>query len=214
MFNDLNLKTWKRRAQYEFFIGYDDPIFNITTQVDVTNLRRYAQQHDLPFFLASLFVSTAAANRVAEFRYRIRNDKVIVHDVVHIGSTFLMEDETFSFAYFDFSTDIHDFCRAGRSILDECKRSGGMETKGEEDALIYHSVVPWISFTGLKHPSSKGMNTSVPKIVFGKYFSAPGPDGKNLLKMPISVEAHHALMDGFHLGQYFDGFQAIVDSLG
>jgi chloramphenicol O-acetyltransferase type A len=31
--------------------------------------------------------------------------------------------------------------------------------------------------------------------------------------MPLSVEAHHAMMDGIHVGRFFERFQAVVDSL-
>ena len=87
MIKELNVDTWKRHAQYKFFISYDDPTFNVTANVDVTNLRKYAKDHELSFFLASLFVSTKAVNLVEEFRYRIRGDKVVVHDVINAGST-------------------------------------------------------------------------------------------------------------------------------
>ena len=218
MIKELNVDTWKRHAQYKFFISYDDPTFNVTANVDVTNLRKYAKDHELSFFLASLFVSTKAVNLVEEFRYRIRGDKVVIHDVINAGSTFLLDDDTFTFAYFDYCDDILQFCKSGRAVLAECKGKGGLDSKGDEDSLIYYSVVPWISFTSLKNPSQKGKNVSIPKIVFGKYFESvvAGKEhhGETKLLMPVSVEAHHALMDGFHLGKYYETFQSIVDSLG
>lgn len=218
MFKELNVDTWIRHAQYKFFIDYDDPTFNITANVDVTNLRKYARDHGLSFFLASLFVSTKAVNQVEEFRYRIRGDKVVVHDVINVGSTFLLDDNTFTFAYFDYCEDILEFCKSGQSVLDQCKEKEGLDSNDDEDSLIYYSVIPWISFTSLKNPSQKGNNGSIPKIIFGKYFEsvAAGKEhhGETRLLMPVSVEAHHALMDGFHLGQYYEAFQAIVNSLG
>ena len=30
--------------------------------------------------------------------------------------------------------------------------------------------------------------------------------------MPLSVEANHAIMDGIHVGKFFNRFQEIVDS--
>jgi chloramphenicol O-acetyltransferase type A len=39
---------------------------------------------------------------------------------------------------------------------------------------------------------------SVPRFAWGKFFE----DGE-FLKMPLDVQAHHALMDGVHMGRYF-----------
>jgi len=239
---ELNIDTWKRKAQFDFFLDYDDPTFNVTANVDVTNLRTYAKKHELSFFLASLFVSTKVCNLVDEFRYRIRDGKVFIHDRIDAGSTVLMDDNTFTFAYFDYVDDIHEFCKTGAAIVENCKRKGGLETRDGDDSLIFYSVLPWVSFTSLKNPSKTGKNVSIPKIVLGKYFESlqvtsvgtssnspivvssnlPIVDSSNSsargsavrLLMPISVEAHHSLMDGFHVGQYFQIFQSIVDSLG
>jgi chloramphenicol O-acetyltransferase type A len=43
---------------------------------------------------------------------------------------------------------------------------------------------------------------SIPKLVFGKYHHL-----NDTVKMPISIEAHHALMDGIHVAKYLDLFQ-------
>ena len=39
---------------------------------------------------------------------------------------------------------------------------------------------------------------SVPRFAWGKFFE----DGE-FLKMPLSVQAHHALMDGIHVGRFY-----------
>jgi chloramphenicol O-acetyltransferase len=42
------------------------------------------------------------------------------------------------------------------------------------------------------------------KITFGKVM-----ESNNGLKMPVSVHAHHALMDAIHVSQFFNEFQKI-----
>ena len=46
-------------------------------------------------------------------------------------------------------------------------------------------------------------------MVFGKMFEDGGRR-----KLPFSVEVHHALMDGYHVGKYFELFQQKLDSIG
>jgi Chloramphenicol O-acetyltransferase len=48
---------------------------------------------------------------------------------------------------------------------------------------------------------------SIPRISWGKYFEEVGK-----IKLPLSVQAHHALVDGIHVGQFFNTFQEILDN--
>lgn len=68
--------------------------------------------------------------------------------------------------------------------------------------LIRHSTIPWHSFSGLLHPTNFNPKESVPKITFGKYTIR---EGRKLL--PVSIEAHHGLVDGLHIAQYLTEFQ-------
>ena len=73
-------------------------------------------------------------------------------------------------------------------------------------------VIIWtifVSFTSIKH-ARKGdeADKGIPKIVFGKLFSE-----NNNKKMPFSVEVHHALMDGLHVGKLIDKMQQYINSL-
>ena len=72
--------------------------------------------------------------------------------------------------------------------------------------LIRHSTIPWTSFTGLLHPTNFDRTESVPKITFGKFSIR---EGKKYL--PVSIEAHHGLVDGFHLAKYLSEFQRQLD---
>jgi chloramphenicol O-acetyltransferase type A len=45
-------------------------------------------------------------------------------------------------------------------------------------------------------------------MVFGKMFD----DGPRR-KMPFSVEVHHALVDGLHVGRFFNLFQEKLDAV-
>ena len=68
-------------------------------------------------------------------------------------------------------------------------------------------MIPWISFTSFAHARKPGKEDSVPKIVFGKYTQK-----NDLTKTPVSVEVHHSLMDGIHVGKFFELFQVYLNS--
>ena len=48
---------------------------------------------------------------------------------------------------------------------------------------------------------------SIPRIAWGKFFSKG-----DRIKMPLSVQIHHALADGIHVGRYFNLVQEYLDA--
>lgn len=204
----LDLETWKRRPHFEFYRHSEDPFFNLCSNVDVTALVRRAEAEETPsFFLTSLWISQRAANEIEAFRYRLDGDAVIVFDKVDCSSTILRRDETFGFAYFDYIPDFDQFAASGASEIARVRaQSEDLEEQSDRLDMIYYSVIPWVSFTSFSHARNRGATDSVPRIVFGRH----RPSGDRRL-MPISVEVHHALMDGLHVARFLQRFQQYVD---
>lgn len=197
----LEVETWSRRQQFELFKSYHNPFFNICINVDVTPLLGLTRaMENISFFIAYHYFSIKAANEVEPFRYRLRGDQVFVHDRIHAGTTILLADENFTFVYFDYTEDFKVFQASAKATIESAK-AGGVQLyeRAERDDLIYHSVIPWATFTSISHARKGGRQESVPKIAFGKYCE----DGGRTM-MPVSVEVHHALMDGLHVGRYFE----------
>lgn len=207
----LDLEEWPRRAHFEFFRAYDNPWFNLCADVDVTALHaRCAADGGPSFFAASLWCSLAAANGIPELRYRIRGDGVVVFPAIHGGSTVLLPDGTFRFAYYDWDDDFDRFVYHVGRVLDRVKvESGPLDPQDHRDDLIHYSVIPWVSFTSFAHARRWGTDDAIPKIVFGKHREA----GDRRL-MPVSVEVHHALVDGLHVGKLYEAFQRRLDEAG
>jgi len=198
------MDKWNRKGHFDFFMSYDNPFFNICSNLDVSVLYRVVKEHKLSFFIASLFLSLKAANKIEQFRFRIRNENVIVHDVVHAGSTVLnVDNETFSFCYFDYSSEFELFdVHVSQKLKNNQKSGGKLNPKDFRDDMIHYSIIPWISFTSISHPRKFSQPDSIPKIVFGKF-----QEVEKKMNMPISVEAHHSLMDGIHVARFLNLFQ-------
>jgi chloramphenicol O-acetyltransferase type A len=176
--------------------------FNITANLDITELYGFCQEKKLSIALANLFFSLETANEIREFRLRLKGEEVIEYEKIHATQTILNEDETFSFCYFELRENVFDFNAAGKTAIEKYKQLKTFDVETERLDLIYYSVIPWISFTSFKHASRFDNRQTVPRIVFGKMF-----EENRRRKIPLSVEAHHALMDGFHVGKYFKRLQ-------
>jgi chloramphenicol O-acetyltransferase type A len=208
-YQSLELEKWSRIKQYRFFKRYDNPFFNICSTLDVTNLVEATKSQGWSFSTCLLYASIDVANKMKEFRYRLKDDGVIVYDSIYAGSTLLNNDKTFSFCYFDYFTDFKRFYQSAMQQID-LNKLGLLEFDGRNEDLdiIHYSVIPWIHFSSFSHPRNYQTNDSIPKIVFGKYQQKSGR-----FILPISVEVHHALMDGYHLGQYLSQLQKAVTDL-
>ena len=199
MFKELDVENRPRRNAYEYFKGFEDPFFSITGNVDVSHLYNFANK------TASHSPWRAFFTR---FRLRLNDGKVFEYERVEATQTILNDDETFSFCYFESKPTVHEFDEAGKLAREKYKRLKTFDVESDRLDLIYYSVIPWVSFTSFKHAGRFDNRQTVPRIVFGKIFDYGG--GK---KMPVSVEVNHAMMDGLHVGKFFNQFQAKIDDL-
>lgn len=206
---EFDVENWNRNVQYKFFKTYEDPFFNITANLEVTNLYKYCKQHNLSFSLACLYVAIKSVNEITEFKLRFKNDKVYLFDTVNIGSTILNDDLTFSFCDFEFQPTISAFDIKGKIVLENHKNGIVFNVDQNDLAIIHCSTIPWVSFTGFKHArkGDEGLQ-GIPKLVFGKIFNE-----NKIKKIPFSVEVHHALMDGYHVGLLYEKMQQYIDGL-
>jgi chloramphenicol O-acetyltransferase type A len=208
MFQEIDIDGWERRSTYEHFKDYEDPFFNMTANLNVSRLYRFCKESNLAFSLAGLFYSLETANEIREFRLRLMDDKVVEFDTIHATQTILNDDETFSFCYFERQPTVSEFDIAGKAAREKYKALKTFDVETGRIDLIYYSVIPWISFTSFKHATRLDKRQTVPRMVFGKMFDEGGEK-----KMPFSVEANHAMMDGIHVGKFFNLFQDQIDSI-
>ncbi len=203
----LDISSWARRDLFEFFRRYGNPYFNICAQLDVTRLRDYLRERpETSTSLTYHYCALRAANEIEPFRYRLREGKVFVHDVIHGGTIVLLPNESFNFAYFGYHENFQEFISEAHDSVMKAQAPGASFTPNPGDDRIHFSVLPWISFTSFAHARNLGVEESVPKIAFGKFTK----QGKQNL-LPISIDVHHALMDGLHVGRYLDRLQELLD---
>jgi chloramphenicol O-acetyltransferase type A len=78
----------------------------------------------------------------------------------------------------------------------------------DSEDCVYCSALPWVNFSGHKEPLSGFRTESVPKLAFGKY-----KEKESKLLMPVAISANHALMDGYHVGLFFDKYQKALNNV-
>ena len=203
----LDKNNWNRKEHFEFFSRYDNPFFGLVTEVDCTKAYELSKQAGVSFFAYYLYQSITAANQIEEFKYRIQGSDVVVFDEIHAASTLGRKDGTFAFSFMPFSNDFTIFKQSLHKEMEAVAQSTGLRANEEayRADVIHYSSLPWNKFTGLTHARSFNTNDSVPKISFGKAYW----QGEQFI-LPIAIDVHHGLVDGFHVAKYLEAFQALL----
>ncbi|WP_042355671.1 chloramphenicol acetyltransferase [Bacillus rubiinfantis] len=194
----IDVETWKRRKHFELYRSMDFPHLNLTANVDVTDFYKKIKAQRLSFFKAFLFGAVKTANEITEFRYRIRGDKVVEHERVHPSFTVMTSDDLFSFCTVAFEEEFSVFLQEVSRKMERAEQEVNLEDEEGVDNLLYITCIPWVSFTNILHPIHLSPADSVPRIAWGKFFEENGK-----IKLPVSVQAHHALVDGVHMGKFY-----------
>ncbi len=204
----LDRAAWPRREVYDFFSRMDDPFYMVTFQTDVTAVREYTKRNNLSFYYTMVYLCTAACNAVPAFRQVIRGGQVWELEArspsftdLHPGS------EVFHIVTMPCTGTLAEFCHAAAEK--SAAQTAFLDQQGESDALIYFSCLPWVELTALTNERDHDPDDSVPRIAWGRYTAQ---DGR--LKLGLSLEVNHRLIDGVHIGQFAQALERRIAALG
>lgn len=201
----IDLQTWARRDHFTEFTTWDYPQWSLCANVDLTAFHAAVKEHGAHVTAAIMYVVTRAANAIPEFRQRIRDGFAVEHEVVHPSITVLGTDDLFGFCHVGYDEDFPAFAARAVESMAHVRENPTMDDPDRDDCL-YMTAIPWVSFTSFMHPLRLYPADSVPRFAWGKFFEEGGS-----LKMPLSVQGHHAVMDGLHVGRYYAELQALLD---
>lgn len=204
---ELDVNNWNRKQLYEHFMRLEDPSFAITAKVDVSCAYTYAKSNGLSFFGKYLHDCMKAINAVENFKYRLQDNKVVICDAVHASATIMREDNTFGFSFINYNPDLKVFLDNLNTEKDRILRTRDLFPPVNGIDCIHCSAIPWVAFTGHKEPNS-GVVESIPRLAFSKIDVV---NDKRIMNVAINV--NHALVDGYHVGLFFENFQNNLNSL-
>ncbi len=202
----IDLSTWKRRDHYNLYKNLDSPYLNITANVDITKLLEWSKANNVSLFSSIAFLTTHIANQIPELRLRIRGEMVVEHEIVHPSFTVLGDDETFGFATIQYAPQFSVFNQNVINGIEESRKNPTIHDEPGRDDMIFLTTMTWVSFTQITHPVPLNPPDSFPRITWGRYFSQ-----NEQILMPLSLLANHALVDGLHVGRFFEQVQHGMD---
>lgn len=202
----IDLKTWPRAAQFRFFRTYDRPHYATTSRLDVTALMHRKSQGVSPY-RACLHAIGVGLHAVPELKMRFRGDEVTAHDMITLSMTVPTDAGSFGYAYVPFLSDFAAFDRQARALIAAVAAGDDLAANsGERDDLAYLSCMPWLDYTAINN-ALPGPDDCIPRVTWGKFVDHGGR-----WDMAMTLEVHHALVDGAQVGTYFQTVQAALDS--
>ncbi len=208
-FIKIDLENWSRKETYLRFIDNNPCTYSMTVNLDITDFLAQVKAGKLSFFSSFLFVLSNAVNMHKEFRMAFDDNKNLGYYPYSnpCYTIFHEQTETFTTAWTEYSADFTQFMQNYKSDMEKyknnCKNSKPMNTQN----YFNLSAIPWTSFTGFNLNIQKGYDYLAPIFTIGKYF-----ENNEKILMPLAIQVHHAVCDGYHVSKFTDNLQNKLNS--
>ncbi|MBQ9063307.1 MAG: chloramphenicol acetyltransferase [Eubacterium sp.] len=196
-YRTLDMAHYTRRAHFDYFRTLPYPYVGTTVSVDVTDALEYAKQNNRSFYLTFLHAAALASDSIPELRQRIHSGQIIEYTECPTSHVELLQDSTYCYCTLYHHMDLNDYYSHAEEARKHCADHGITEDPDSE-CMYFISALPWLHYNALIQPVAGGEESN-PRITWGKY----QVDAAGRAIMPVSILAHHALVDGIQLGQFY-----------
>ena len=207
-YQTVNLDTWERGSLFRFYIDRMRIVMSLTVDVDVTPLLAFARTRGMKFYPLMIWSVSKVVNAHAEFQYGWDDDGNLIRwDTVFPSyAEFHREDAAFTKLVTPYSDDPFRFharfledrrrYRAARGIVPTPLRN-----------TFDVSCLPWVRYRHFDvHVFDEGKFLA-PVVTWGRYTEEGGR-----FTLPLTMNIHHAVADGFHLSRFFLELQEQLDT--
>lgn len=216
----INLKEYPHRAHLEYFMTMQSPQLGITAEVDVTELKAFCKRENCSFFLAFLHVVALSADSIPQLRQRIhRLTPEEAADPKHAGAltegplagieireyaqsptshTEATGDELYCYCELYHHMPWKEYITVATEQQCKARSEGTLDENAEIEAFYFPTCIPWIRYLSCIHPMTDAYDSN-PRFSWGKFTE----DFRGRLMMPLTVIAHHGLVDGLQVGRFY-----------
>lgn len=203
-FEYVDLDHWARQEHYHHYLSQVPCTYSMTTKLDITPIVQTGQK----LYPAMLYCLAKTVNMHPEFRMDLDADgRLGYYDCLHPCYTIFHKDtETFSNLWTEYTDDYAAFCERYRQDMEHWGSVKSMQAKPDTPANTFPvSMIPWESFDGFNLNLQNGYRYLLPIFTMGRYTVEEGR-----YTMPLSVQVHHAVCDGFHLCRFLSDLRTCI----
>lgn len=205
MFKPIDTNSWKRKPYFDHYFNQIRCTYSITVNIDITNVLSFKDRNKVKLYPLLIYVISKAVNKYEEFRTAIndRGEIGVWETLSPCYTVFHKDSESFSNIWTEWNDDLNLFLS---NFEQDSKRFGQIDridAKPNTPANVFPiSSLPWTTFTGFNLNISADGTYLLPIFTYGKYFK----DGNRYL-IPLSIQVHHAVCDGFHVSRLINEIQ-------
>lgn len=203
----IDLNNYKRKEYFNHFTKDIPCTYSITCKIDVTNIKNKG----LKFYPACIFAVTSAVNIYEEFRtaYNSQHELVVYNEMVPCYTVLNSNTETFFNLWTPYNSNLQEFIKSYNEDIEKYKNSTVLNPKENMPENIFPiSALPLLHFEGFNLNLLKGYDYLLPIFTFGKYENINGR-----FIIPVSVQVHHGVCDGYHVSRFITTLQEIIEKL-
>lgn len=204
----INLSTWSRAAQFRLFKGYDRPHYATTVRMPVTHLMARRKDTGLSPFRHTIWAIGKGLHAVPELCMRFRGETVTQYRRLLLSPTVPVENGEFRYTYLAWNPDRARFDGHAVEKIAEVQDGAPLDANdGTVEDVAYLSCLPWLDYTSLDN-ALPGPDDCIPRISWGKIVQT-----REGYDMAMTLQVHHALVDGRQVGQFFEATEAALTEL-
>ncbi len=194
----IDMNCYERKAHFDYFRSLKYPYVGVTVNQDVTDVYSFSKSAGHSFYLAILHAVALAADNVPELRQRIRSNQIVEYSECPTSHTERTQGEKYCYCTLHHHMGLMDYFACAEEARKKCAENGIAEAEDVE-SMYFISTLPWLHYTSLIQPVACG-DESNPRITWGQYQKTE----TGRIIMPVSILAHHALVDGCHIAKFYN----------
>lgn len=204
-FKYIDIDNWKRKEYFYYYYKNVKCTFTMNAELDITELKINLKEKNIKLYPVLIYLLSKAVNKYIEFRMNMDKDEKLGYweNIMPAYTIFNKKQETFFNLWTDYDEDFFKFYK--NYLKDEklYENSESMFPKGEIPSYTFSiSIIPWVNFTGFNLNIYSDGSYLLPIFTFGKYVKK-----NDKIIIPLSIQVHHAVCDGFHAGSFFKELQ-------
>lgn len=201
----LDMSKYARKAHFDYFRSLQYPYVGVTVDQDVTNAYNFSKETGRSFYLTFLHAVALAADAVPELRQRIQGDQIIEYSECPTSHTERTSGVEYCYCTLYHHMSLSDYYALAEEARRNCA-SNGITEDANVESMYFISTIPWLHYTALIQPVACG-DESNPRITWGRFKETEA----GRIIMPVSILAHHALVDGSHIAQFYTNLDQEIE---
>lgn len=208
-FNLIEKEKWDRLPYFEHYLN-QKCTFSITANIDITTLLEQLRNKGIKLYPSFIYMVTRIVNSHKEFRTCLKDDGTLGYweSMLPSYTIFHNDNKSFSSIWTEFSDEFRVFYKNYQDDMKQYSEVKGFFIKENVPENSFPiSSIPWVSFTGFNLNVNNNHNYLLPIITGGKYCNQ-----EDKILLPISLQVHHAVCDGFHASIFIEELQQLSNN--